>query len=55
MCFRGFYSECERKPHYILEATAESSCKISEIGKTVFLTKEEVEAALKELYTSGRP
>ena len=54
MCFRGFCSECERKSHYILEVTEESSCKISEIGKTVFLTKEEAEAALKELYTSGR-
>lgn len=49
MCFRGLCSDCKKKSHYILETTAESSCKISEIGKTVFLTKEEAEAALKEL------
>ena len=49
MCFRGFCSECERKSYYILEATAESSCKISEIGKTVFLTREEAEVALKKV------
>lgn len=49
MCSRGFCSDCEKKSHYILEITAESSCKISEIGKSVFLTREEAEAALKEL------
>lgn len=49
ICFRGFCSECERKSHYILEATAESSCKISEIGKTVFLTKSAAEQALREI------
>lgn len=49
MCFRGFCSDCEKKSHYILEATAKSSCQISEIGKTVFLEKEAAEKALKEM------
>lgn len=49
MCFRGFCSDCEKKSYYILEATAKSSCKISEIGKSVFLTKEAAEKALKEV------
>ena len=49
MCFRGFCSDCEKKSHYILEATAKNSCKISEIGKTVFLEKEAAEKTLKEM------
>lgn len=49
LCYKGRCEECESKSYYILEATAESSCKIFEIGKSVFFTKEEAEAALKEL------
>jgi len=49
MCFRGFCSDCEKKSHYILEATAKSSCQISEIGKSVFLSKEAAKKALKEM------
>ena len=49
LCYKGRCEKCERKSYHILEATAESSCKIFEIGKTVFLTKSAAEAALKEM------
>ncbi len=49
LCYKGRCEECESKSYYILEETAESSCKIFEIGKSVFPTKESAEAALKEM------
>lgn len=48
ICYKGFCKDCENRSHYILEETAESCCKICEIGKTVFFIEEEAEAALKE-------
>lgn len=49
MCHRGRCKECESRSYYIHEATAEASCKICEIGKSVFLTQEEAEAALVKM------
>jgi len=49
LCYKGRCEKCERKSYHILEATAESSFKIFEIGKSVFLTKSAAEAALKEM------
>lgn len=46
MCHKGLCSKCEDGKMYILEATAEASCKIKELGKSVFLRREAAELAL---------
>jgi hypothetical protein len=48
MCVRGFCKDCDDKAYYIREGTAEY-CSICEIQKSVFFTREEAEAKLKEM------
>ena len=48
MCVRGFCENCNDKAHYIRESVAKH-CSICEINKSVFLTREEAEAKLKEM------
>ena len=48
MCFRGFCENCNDKAYYICESVAKH-CSICEINKTVFLTRWEAEAKLKEM------
>lgn len=47
LCFRGFCEKCKDKSYYIREGRAKQ-CSISEINKTVFLTRAEAEQALAE-------
>ena len=51
MCVRGFCKDCDDKAYYIREGTAEY-CSICEIQKSVFFTREEAEAKLKEMESS---
>lgn len=51
MCVRGFCKDCDDKAYYIREDTAEH-CSICEIQKSVFFTREEAEAKLKEMERS---
>lgn len=48
MCVRGFCENCNDKAYYIRESVAKH-CSICEINKSVFLTREEAEAKLKEM------
>ena len=48
MCFRGFCSDCPDSKLYILEVTAEASCKIKELGKSVFLNRGLAEKVMKD-------
>lgn len=48
MCFRGFCENCSDKTYYIRESVAKQCC-ICEINKSVFFTREEAEAKLKEM------
>lgn len=48
MCFRGFCENCSDKAYYIRESVAKH-CSICEINKSVFFTREEAEAKLKEM------
>ena len=48
MCFRGFCENCSDKAYYIRESVAKH-CSICEINRSVFLTREEAEAKLKEM------
>ena len=48
MCFRGFCENCSDKAYYIHESVAKQ-CSICEINKSVFFTREEAEAKLKEM------
>ena len=48
MCFRGFCENCSDKAYYIRESVAKY-CSICEINRSVFLTREEAEAKLKEM------
>lgn len=48
MCFRGFCENCSDKAYYIRESEAKH-CNICEINKSVFFTREEAEAKLKEM------
>lgn len=48
MCFRGFCENCSDKAYYIRESVAKQ-CSICEINKSVFFTREEAEAKLKEM------
>lgn len=48
MCVRGFCKDCNDKAYFIRESTAEY-CSICEIQKSVFFTREEAEAKLKEM------
>lgn len=48
MCFRGFCENCSDKAYYIRESIAKH-CSICEINKSVFFTREEAEAKLKEM------
>lgn len=48
MCVRGFCKDCNDKAYFIREGTAEY-CSICEIQKSVFFTREEAEAKLKEM------
>lgn len=48
MCVRGFCKDCDDKAYFIREGTAEY-CSICEIQKSVFFTREEAEAKLKEM------
>lgn len=48
MCFRGFCENCSDKTYYIRESVAKQ-CSICEINKSVFFTREEAEAKLKEM------
>lgn len=48
MCFRGSCENCGNKAYYIRESVAKY-CSICEINKSVFLTREEAEAKLKEM------
>lgn len=51
MCFRGFCENCSDKAYYIRESVAKH-CSICEINKSVFFTREEAEAKLKEMEES---
>lgn len=58
MCFRGICENCSDKAYYIRESVAKH-CSICEINRSVFLTREEAEAKLKEMrgkamYCDGR-
>lgn len=48
MCFRGFCENCNDRAYYIRESVAKH-CSICEINRSVFLTREEAEAKLKEM------
>lgn len=48
LCFRGFCESCDKKSYYIKNGIAKR-CTLSEIGKSVFFTKEQAEKALAEL------
>ena len=48
MCFRGFCENCSDKAYYIRESVAKH-CSVCEINRSVFLTREEAEAKLKEM------
>ena len=48
MCFRGFCENCSDKAYYIRESVAKH-CSICEINRSVFFTREEAEAKLKEM------
>lgn len=48
MCFRGFCENCSDKAYYIRESVAKH-CSICEINRSVFLTREEAEAKLKDM------
>ena len=48
MCFRGFCENCSDKAYYIRESVAKH-CNICEINKSLFFTREEAEAKLKEM------
>ena len=48
MCFRGLCESCSDKAYYIRESVAKH-CSICEINRSVFLTREEAEAKLKEM------
>ena len=48
MCFRGFCENCNDKVYYIRESVAKH-CSICEINRSVFLTRVEAEAKLKEM------
>lgn len=48
MCFRGSCENCGNKAYYIRESVAKH-CSICEINRSVFLTREEAEAKLKEM------
>lgn len=48
MCVRGFCENCSDKAYYIRESVAKH-CSICEINKSVFFTREEAEAKLKEM------
>ena len=48
MCYRGFCSLCKDSKLYVLGTTAQASCKISELGKTVFLNHKVAERIMKE-------
>ena len=48
MCVRGFCENCSDKAYYIRESVAKQ-CSICEINKSVFFTREEAEAKLKEM------
>lgn len=48
MCVRGFCKDCDDKEYFIRAGTAEY-CSICEIQKSVFFTREEAEAKLKEM------
>lgn len=48
MCFRGFCEGCSDKSYYIKEGKAKQ-CSISEINRSVFLTKEEAEQVLERM------
>lgn len=47
LCFKGYCKNCADKEYFIKVGIARN-CTISEINKSVFLTKEEAEAKLKE-------
>ena len=49
MCHKGFCSECADKKLYILETTAEASCRIKELGKSIFFSRENAEIALERM------
>lgn len=49
MCFRGFCTDCLDKKLYIHEATAEASCKITELGKSVFFNLQNAEVAMERM------
>lgn len=51
MCVRGFCKDCDDKAYFIRESTA-NYCNICEIQKSVFFTREEAEAKLKEMERS---
>lgn len=48
ICFRGSCENCSDKAYYIRESVAKH-CSICEINKSVFFTREEAEAKLKEM------
>ena len=48
MCVRGFCKDCDDKEYFIRAGTAEY-CSICEIQKSVFFTRKEAEAKLKEM------
>ncbi len=48
MCHMGFCENCDDKGYYIKKGIAKQ-CSITEINKTVFLTREEAEKALEDM------
>lgn len=52
LCIKGYCKNCAEKDYFIKVGIARH-CTISEINKSVFLTKEEAEAKLKEMRGSN--
>lgn len=49
MCFKGLCRECSDRKYYVLEATAEASCEIAELGKSVFFSRGHAEDEISRL------
>lgn len=54
MCHKGLCSQCNDSKLYVMEATAQCSCKISELGKSVFLNHKVAERIVKERCANTR-
>lgn len=47
MCHKGVCLECADRKPYILKSTVEASCKIKELGRTVFFNRDVAERVMK--------